>query len=277
MHLAHHLVSNEAAIQLVTTNPCYNQPRSPLHCSSSSSMFYFPNRSTWSVYSLFLEGGRTEKHSLSRCPPLKSHMHLGVSFLRPGFRRFVQMLNKTKKTLLTLCEVDHAPVAFGFPSQEVSNHDDVKWKHFPRYWPFVRVIHRSPVNSPHKGQWREALMFSLICAWLNGRVNNREAGDLRRHLAHYDAIVMYETHFYPMNLQYLDLSKPIIAFQCIPRIMYTVHTVYVCGGLLPVNIRTPISVLFWCPTTKMSKTCFLIQPPELENRTVEYEYIGPCL
>ena len=34
-------------------------------------------------------------------------------------------------------------------------HDDViKWKHFPRYWPFVRGIHRSPVISPHKGQWR---------------------------------------------------------------------------------------------------------------------------
>ena len=44
-------------------------------------------------------------------------------------------------------------------------HDDViKWKHFPHYWPFVRGIHRSPVNSPHKGQWRGALMFSLICA-----------------------------------------------------------------------------------------------------------------
>ena len=48
-------------------------------------------------------------------------------------------------------------------------HDDViKWKHFPRYWPFVRGIHRWPVNSPHKGQWRGALMFSLICAWING-------------------------------------------------------------------------------------------------------------
>ena len=51
-------------------------------------------------------------------------------------------------------------------------------------------IHRSSVNSPHKGQWRGALMFSLICAWINGRVNNRETGDLRRHLAHYDVIVM---------------------------------------------------------------------------------------
>ena len=71
------------------------------------------------------------------------------------------------------------------------DHDDViKWKNFPRYWPFVRGIHRSPVNSPHKGQWRGALMFSLICARINGWVNNREAGDLRRHHVHYDVIVM---------------------------------------------------------------------------------------
>ena len=67
-------------------------------------------------------------------------------------------------------------------------HDDViKWKH---YWSFVRGIHRSPVNSPHKGQWRGALMFSLICDWINGWVNNREAGDLRRHRAHHDVIVL---------------------------------------------------------------------------------------
>ena len=70
-------------------------------------------------------------------------------------------------------------------------HDDViKWKHFPRYWPFVREIHRSPVNSPHKVQRRGALMFSLICARINGWVNNREAGDLRRHRAHYDVTIM---------------------------------------------------------------------------------------
>ena len=57
-------------------------------------------------------------------------------------------------------------------------HDDViKWKHFPRYWPFVRGIHRSPVNSPHKGQWRGALMFSMIFAWINGWVINRGASD----------------------------------------------------------------------------------------------------
>ena len=70
-------------------------------------------------------------------------------------------------------------------------HDDViKWNHFPRYWPFVRGIHRSPVYSPHKGQSRGALTFSLIVAWINGWVNIREAGDLRRHRAHYDITVM---------------------------------------------------------------------------------------
>ena len=70
-------------------------------------------------------------------------------------------------------------------------HDDViKWKHFPRNWPFVRGIHRSPVYSPHKGQWRGALMFSLICVWINGWVNSGGAGDLRRYRTHYDVIVM---------------------------------------------------------------------------------------
>ena len=72
------------------------------------------------------------------------------------------------------------------------SHDDViKCKHFPRYWPFVRGIHRSPVNSPHKGQWRGALMFYLICAWINGWVNNRAAGDLRRQRSYYDVTVMH--------------------------------------------------------------------------------------
>ena len=69
-------------------------------------------------------------------------------------------------------------------------HDDViKRKHFPRYWPFVRAIHRWPVNSPNKGQWRGALMISLICAGAIGSVNTRDAGDLRRIRAHYDVTV----------------------------------------------------------------------------------------
>ena len=92
----------------------------------------------------------------------------------------------------------------------LDNHDDViKWKHFPRYWPFVRGIHRSPVNSPHKGQWRGAFMFCLI-PWINDWVNNGEAGDLRRHLTHYDVTVMTVTHDNPRSyLSSLSLESTI--------------------------------------------------------------------
>ena len=68
--------------------------------------------------------------------------------------------------------------------------DVIKWKHFSRYWSFVRGIHLSPVNSPHKGRWHGALMFSLICAWINSGVRNRDDGDLRHHRAPYDVTVM---------------------------------------------------------------------------------------
>ena len=92
--------------------------------------------------------------------------------------------------------------------------DVIKWKHFPRYWPFVRGIHRSPVNSPHKGQWRGALMFSLICTWINGWVNNGEAGDfetpsrpLWRHCngnveCHYSKRFIHLTHYIDVTLKW---------------------------------------------------------------------------
>ena len=56
---------------------------------------------------------------------------------------------------------------------------------------FVRGIHWSPVNSPHKAQWRGALMISLVCTWINGGVNNRDTGDFRCHGAHYDVIKLF--------------------------------------------------------------------------------------
>ena len=57
---------------------------------------------------------------------------------------------------------------------------------FPRYWPSV--------SSPHKGEWHGALVFCLICAWINGWAHNRDAGDLRRHSAHYDVTAMILIH-----------------------------------------------------------------------------------
>ena len=72
------------------------------------------------------------------------------------------------------------------------------WRHQMKTFSALLVIcawiHRSPVNFPHKGQWRGALMFSLICVWINGWVNTREGSDLRRYRAHYDVTVINIPH-----------------------------------------------------------------------------------
>ena len=71
---------------------------------------------------------------------------------------------------------------------------DTWWRH--QMENFSALLAICAGNSPITGelssqsQWRGALMFSLICAWIKGWVNNREAGDLRRHRTHYDVIVM---------------------------------------------------------------------------------------
>ena len=62
------------------------------------------------------------------------------------------------------------------------------WRHQMEKFSALRVP--VPVKSPHNSQWRGALMFSLICAWISGWVNNLKAGDLRRHRAHHDVTVM---------------------------------------------------------------------------------------
>ena len=108
--------------------------------------------------------------------------------------------------------------------------DVIKMKHFPRYWPFVRGIHRSPVNSPHKGQWRWALV--LICTWMNGWVNNGEASDLRRHRTHYDVIVM--------SLR--DLVIPKVS-QAIILATYYMHLVQDMGSHLNISFHTHACIL----------------------------------
>ena len=136
-----------------------------------------------------------------------------VDIYLPSYIFFTSLLHtlydiETLLALLFMC-AGTAPITGGWiPSTKGewgrALHDDViKWKHFPRYWPFVRGIHGSPVNSPppHKGQWRGALMFSLIYAWVSGWVNNVEAGDLRRHRAYYDVIVMNITRIVGPNKQ----------------------------------------------------------------------------
>ena len=118
------------------------------------------------------------------------------SIIKEVLRRLCIYIGKHDKCCLqnlqsTLRSCAPNCAAFCIGGVQKPSHDDViKWKHFPRHWRFVRGIHRSPVNSPHKGQWRGALMFSLISIWINGWVNNREAVDSRRYRAHYDVTVM---------------------------------------------------------------------------------------
>ena len=75
---------------------------------------------------------------------------------------------------------------------EYFHEDFIKWKHFPRYWPFVWRIHRSLVNSLHKGQWQGAFMCYLICASINGLLNNNEAGDLRHDRDHCGVVLLFK-------------------------------------------------------------------------------------
>ena len=84
---------------------------------------------------------------------------------------------------------------FSTPTSKVPNlrfllhYDAIKWKHFPRCWPFVRGIHRSPVDSPQKGQWQGTLAF-FISPWTNSCAKNRDAGDFKRQSARYDVTVV---------------------------------------------------------------------------------------
>ena len=117
----------------------------------------------------------------------------------------------------TLCAMITKTLAArsNWPGISAGFHDDViKWKHFPRNWPL------SLVNFPHKGQWRGALMFSLIYAWINDWVNNHEAGDLRRQHGHYDVIVMqWRDGENCMTLNFVKGS----------RLLYIRHIIHVLG------------------------------------------------
>ena len=79
-----------------------------------------------------------------------------------------------------------------------------------------------PVNSPHKGQWGGALMFSLICVWINDWVYNRESGGLRRHRAHYDVIVMRPINSSALESIHHSIWKPsLINFRRKSKVFYS--------------------------------------------------------
>ena len=126
------------------------------------------------------------------------------------------------------------------------SHDDViKWKHFPRYWPFVRWIYRASVNSPHKGKRHGALMFSLICAWINSWVNSHEAGDLNRQRAHYDVTAMNNSRAgqdSDVAMISSDIFQYFISSSCISiRIYYCLLYIY----MYQAPIVRSIPIILW--------------------------------
>ena len=106
------------------------------------------------------------------------------------------------------------------------------------FWPFVQRIHRSPVNSPHKGQSCGALMFSLICTWINSWVNNPEVGDLRRHRAHCDVSVM--------NMLYIiySVSRAVCTRVCCVLHMLCFCALYIHGWYLLSTGQIPQGCFF---------------------------------
>ena len=83
----------------------------------------------------------------------------------------------------------------------------------------------------HKGQWRGPLMFPLICVWINGWVNNRKAGDLRRYRAHYYVIVMWIPSTKMRCHQ--NLPNVVIKVKCATTFQDTENIRCPCGEWLP--------------------------------------------
>ena len=108
---------------------------------------------------------------------------------------------------------------------------------------WLRGIHRSPVSSPHTDQWRGALMFSFICVWTNGAVNNQDVGDLRRHRAHYDVTVtwcriMIQWSRYPWDLSAFNASL-LFNFELVNRVKSGGSLQYERNGLKPAQPWLP--------------------------------------
>ena len=77
-------------------------------------------------------------------------------------------------------------------------HDDViKWKHFPRCWPFVRGIHRSTVNSPQRPVTRRFDVFFDLR--LSKRLSKQSWGwwfeTLPRPLWHHSNVTYLKPHW----------------------------------------------------------------------------------
>ena len=99
----------------------------------------------------------------------------------------------------------------------ISVHHHSWWRH--KMETFSALLAFCTGNSPvqHKGQWRGALIFSLVCAWTNSWANNGDAGYLRRYRTHYDVIVMIEYEYRSQIFYFkaLALNEPLLSYNWI--------------------------------------------------------------
>ena len=94
------------------------------------------------------------------------------------------------------------------------------------YWPLL-------VDSPHKGPVTRAFMFSLMFVQTNVQTNRRDAGDLRRHRAHYGVTVMslkfwghgFESKLQLMKKRHLPCCQYTgTLFSCVLHTKWHLHT-----------------------------------------------------
>ena len=105
---------------------------------------------------------------------MKKHTDKGLTIAIDSFHWYMLSC-----FILSLCSLNNQTWLCSNPGSlceilQILHDDVIKWKHFPRYWPFVRGIHRSPVNSPHKVQWSGVFMFFYLC--LNERLSKQPCG-----------------------------------------------------------------------------------------------------
>ena len=119
----------------------------------------------------------------------------------------------------------------------------IKWKHLRRYWFFMRRIHRWPADSPHNGQWRSALMFSLICDTVEQTIETPVI---------WDAIDSNELDGYKCIWVVSDSS------QCLPAEIYNLWASYVSVIVSHMDISSYFVSLLICI---MGKLLFTLRYP----------------
>ena len=164
------------------------QPEAMLEKSVEFSITFLGNPGTWQTLSeqICLMGPCTEYWSNNRAI-VNVHRWNYLTKLNSNNMRNGWEFSRNRRAF-RYCVLPYTSHTTGIGIH--SNHNDViKWNLDPRHLPFVRGIHRSPVDSPHKAIDTDLWCF-LWCT--NGWVNNQDAGDLRCHEPNYNVTVMWK-------------------------------------------------------------------------------------